>query len=566
MDEVSMLKQLSIRNFALIDNVMVEFQEGFNVLTGETGAGKSILLDSIGILCGNRASGDFIRKGESKAEVEGTFLLAGEVLERFLALDLGEPEEGLLYLSREISRTGSNKCRLNGRSIPLAAYQQVGRLLFDIHGQNQEQSLLSRDRQLDLLDRYIVLKHQSGRILAEVREQAVALKSVRQKLQQIRSARSEHLEMLDYYRFALNEIENAGITAGEEASLKEERRRIQNSEKLFKKGEQVYSLLSGNGILGNLDTVIYNLKEMQELDPVQEKSISLLENAYYEMEAFREDFKGYYQHLEYDEGRLNEIEGRLGELNRLKRKYGGSEEEILRRYGEMSEKLSASEDSEVRIAALEQEEAKLLEQYQEKASLLSARRKEGARSIEAAIRERLQALNIYPDGFSIEFLPEEAGQEKGLETVDFLFSPNPGEGVMPLRKIASGGEVSRVMLAFKGIFAELDFIPTLLFDEIDAGIGGETLTMVARALEGISRYRQVICVTHSAILAAFADLILSVRKESAEGRTTVRITPLMEEEGVIEELSRMLGGKGDFSLAEEQSREMLAFALREKKV
>ena len=566
MDEVSMLTQLSIRNFALIDNVMVEFQEGFNVLTGETGAGKSILLDSIGILCGNRASGDFIRKGESKAEVEGTFLLAGEVLERFLALDLGEPEEGLLYLSREISRTGSNKCRLNGRSIPLAAYQQVGRLLFDIHGQNQEQSLLSRDRQLDLLDRYIVLKHQSGRILAEVREQAVALKSVRQKLQQIRSARSEHLEMLDYYRFALNEIENAGITAGEEASLKEERRRIQNSEKLFKKGEQVYSLLSGNDILGNLDTVIYNLKEMQELDPVQEKSISLLENAYYEMEAFREDFKGYYQHLEYDEGRLNEIEGRLGELNRLKRKYGGSEEEILRRYGEMSEKLSASEDSEVRIAALEQEEAKLLEQYQEKASLLSARRKEGARSIEAAIRERLQALNIYPDGFSIEFLPEEAGQEKGLETVDFLFSPNPGEGVMPLRKIASGGEVSRVMLAFKGIFAELDFIPTLLFDEIDAGIGGETLTMVARALEGISRYRQVICVTHSAILAAFADLILSVRKESAEGRTTVRITPLMEEEGVIEELSRMLGGKGDFSLAEEQSREMLAFALREKKV
>ena len=561
-----MLTQLSIRNFALIDNVMVEFQEGFNVLTGETGAGKSILLDSIGILCGNRASGDFIRKGESKAEVEGTFLLAGEVLERFLALDLGEPEEGLLYLSREISRTGSNKCRLNGRSIPLAAYQQVGRLLFDIHGQNQEQSLLSRDRQLDLLDRYIVLKHQSGRILAEVREQAVALKSVRQKLQQIRSARSEHLEMLDYYRFALNEIENAGITAGEEASLKEERRRIQNSEKLFKKGEQVYSLLSGNGILGNLDTVIYNLKEMQELDPVQEKSISLLENAYYEMEAFREDFKGYYQHLEYDEGRLNEIEGRLGELNRLKRKYGGSEEEILRRYGEMSEKLSASEDSEVRIAALEQEEAKLLEQYQEKASLLSARRKEGARSIEAAIRERLQALNIYQDGFSIEFLPEEAGQEKGLETVDFLFSPNPGEGVMPLRKIASGGEVSRVMLAFKGIFAELDFIPTLLFDEIDAGIGGETLTMVARALEGISRYRQVICVTHSAILAAFADLILSVRKESAEGRTTVRITPLMEEEGVIEELSRMLGGKGDFSLAEEQSREMLAFALREKKV
>lgn len=561
-----MLIELSIRNFALIDNVKVEFGKGFNVLTGETGAGKSILLDSIGILCGNRASGDFIRKGESKAEVEGSFLLEGEILAHYLALDLGEPEEGLLYLSREISRTGSNKCRLNGRSIPLGAYQQVGKLLFDIHGQNQEQSLLSRDRQLDLLDRYITLKHHGGIILSEVRELAGQLKIIRQKLQQIRSAQSQHHEMLDYYRFALNEIEGAGIVAGEEDSLKEERRRIQNSEKLFKKGEQVYSLLSGSGVLGNLDTVIFNLKEMQELDPVQEKAITLLENAYYEMEAFREDFKGYYQGLEYDEARLNEIEGRLGDLNRLKRKYGGSEEEILRRYEEMSEKLSASEDSESRITALEEEEKVILDQYLEKSGQLTKKRQDGARSIESAIQNRLRSLNIYPDGFSIKFLAEEPGLEKGMETVDFLFSPNPGEGVMPLRKIASGGEVSRVMLAFKGIFAELDFIPTLLFDEIDAGIGGETLTMVARTLEGISRHRQVICVTHSAILAAFADLILSVRKESAEGRTAVRITPLTEEADIIEELSRMLGGKGDFALAEEQSRQMLAFALREKKV
>lgn len=566
MDELSMLQELSIKNFALIDNVQVDFKRGLNVLTGETGAGKSILLDSIGILCGNRASGEFIRLGEDKAEVDGTFQLDEEVAQRIRGLDAFNFEENTLYLSREISRTGSNKCRINFKTVSLSLYQQVGSLLFDIHGQNQEQSILSRDKQLELLDKYLSLEEPNKALIREVKDRYSQYNAVKMKLRNLLSGEQEKEDMIAYYEFAIREIDAAELKIGEDQALKEERSRILNSEKLSKKGELVYTLLNNNGILSDLDTVLFTLREMNKIDDSQEKDVALLENAYYELEGFNHSFKSYFSSLEFDEKRMNEIEGRLEELNRLKRKYGNSIEGILGKKEEMAEKIMSAENKDQRIAEYQLRMETTFSDYKEIAEKLTKLRIQGAASIEKAIKDRLSALNIYKDGFEIQFLPLEEPSAVGMEGVEFLFSPNKGEGVKPLRKIASGGEISRVMLAFKGIFAEIDYIPTLIFDEIDSGIGGETLTKVALALSHISVKRQIICVTHSAILAAFADEVLSVRKRQKEDRTVVEITSLTKQEDRIDELSRMLGGQENFLTAREQSREMIMFALKEKKV
>lgn len=561
-----MLKELYVRNFALIDNLQLEFASGFNVLTGETGAGKSILLDSIGILCGNRASSELIRRGEEKALVEGMFLLTEELKEKINSLEVLEVEDDELSLSREISASGSNKCRINYRTVPLAAYQKVGSLLFDIHGQNQEQSILKPDKQLELLDKYISLDKDAAELLKQVGCSFGRWKKHRLELDALLAAEGEREDLLGYYQFAIREIDDAALVEDEEERLKEERNKILNSEKLAKKGDLIYGLLGGDGVLASMDTVLHSLREMSALDPSLEGLHARMEDSYYTLEELNREFKAYYGTLEYDEERINRIEARLELIFRLERKYGRTIGLILDKRGEMQQALDRSENKDALLSQLEEALEAELMVYQDLAGRLARRREAGARLIETGIREKLAALNIYPDGFRIEFSELEEPSPTGGVNVEFLFSPNVGEGVRPLRKIASGGEVSRVMLAFKGIFAEIDSIPTLIFDEIDSGVGGEALLKVAEALEQIGRKRQVICVTHSAILAAFADQVHSVRKETREGRTSVRIESLGDEEALLEELSRMLGGRENFNVAKDQGKEMILFAKKKKRV
>lgn len=561
-----MLKELSIRNFALIDNIQVEFHEGFNVLTGETGAGKSILLDSIGLLCGQRANGDFIRKGEEKALVEGYFELDEEVSQRIKELDLTEIEDRKIWLSREISNTGVNKCKVNYKNVPLGVYQTIGSLLFDIHGQNQEQSILSKDKQLELLDKYIAIEPENQAILEGVAEEYVGYAIAKKELESAKAIASESQEMLSYFEFAIKEIEEAHLEVGEEELLKEEKARITNSEKLSKKSELVNNLLNVNGVISQLDTVIFTLKEMSKMDPLVEAWIDKLEEHYYGIDEINGPFKQYYASLEYDEKRINQIVMRLDEINRLKRKYGNSIEGILEKQDEMSSKIRLTENKDQLIDELTKALEVKKDRYLRNGMKLREARRRGAVAIETAIRGKLEALNIYKDGFAIAFEPLGEPTAGGMDQIEFLFSPNKGEGIKPLRKIASGGEVSRVMLAFKGIFAEIDFIPTLIFDEIDAGIGGDALTKVAIALERIGNNRQVICVTHSAIIAAFAEHMLSVRKMEAGNRTIVEIKALDKEEERIEELARMLGGKNNFLSSIAQGREMISFAKSTKSV
>jgi DNA repair protein RecN (Recombination protein N) len=559
-----MLKELIIRNFALIEKLNIEFSNGLNVLTGETGAGKSILLDSIGILCGRRASSDFIRRGEEKATVEGHFQIEDDLRLLLNSLDLIQIEENEIFMSREISVSGTNKCKINFKTVPLNIYQKIGSFLFDIHGQNQEQSIMSNDKQLELVDKFFKTTNKNNNTLEEVKNIYFEYKKLLFKRKEL--AFNEKEDMIDYYEYAIKEIDDANLSEEEDLKLKEDRTRILNGEKLMKKAGTIYTQLNDNGIVDRLNSVSFVFKEISNLDPSLDSLTVKFADLYYEIESLNEEFKNYYQNLDYDEDRINSIENRISEINKLKRKYGKTVQEIIEKRNEMKDKIKVfSNISQLKID-LEVEISNILDKYTKYAKELSKFRKEAAIQLTTGIKSKLKELNIYENGFDIKFALKEEPGENGVDMVEFYFSPNIGEGIQPLKKIASGGEISRVMLALKGVLAEYDIIPSLIFDEIDSGVGGEALLKVAEALEKIGRKRQVICVSHSAIMGAFSDRIIAVSKKQLEGRTIIEAISLDSENEKIEELSRMLGGKENFNASKEQSKEMILFALSKKKV
>ncbi len=559
-----MLKELRIRNFALIEQLNIEFSIGLNVLTGETGAGKSILLDSIGILCGKRASSELIRRGEDKATVEGYFIIENDLKMLLNNLDLIEIEECEIYMSREISVSGTNKCKINYKTVPLNIYQRIGSFLFDIHGQNQEQSILHNDKQLELVDKFLITTNKENQILQEVKVVYLEYKSLINKRKDL--AFNEKEDMISYYEYAIKEINDANLSEEEDLKLKEDRTRILNSEKLMKKASSIYSQLNENGIVDRLNSVSFTLKEISSLDSTLEALTAKFSDLYYEIDSINDEFKNYYHNLDYDEDRINSIENRIGEINKLKRKYGKTVQEIIEKRNEMEDKIQLFSNITQLKIELEADITDKLAIYNDKAEILSNLRKEAALQLTEGIKNKLKELNIYEKGFDITFSSREEPGDNGKDLVEFIFSPNIGEGVQPLKKIASGGEISRVMLAIKGVLAEFDIIPSLIFDEIDSGVGGEALLKVAEALERIGRKRQVICVSHSAIMGAFSDRIIAVSKKQNDGRTLIEAISLDSENEKIEELSRMLGGKDNFNASKAQSKEMILFALSKKKV
>ena len=559
-----MLRELIIRNFALVEKLNIEFSNGLNVLTGETGAGKSILLDSIGILCGRRASSDFIRRGEDKATVEGHFIIQNDLRLLLNKLDIIEIEENEIFMSREISVSGTNKCKINFKTVPLNIYQKIGSYLFDIHGQNQEQSIMSNEKQLEIVDRFLKTMNKDDYTLEELQGIYLEYKNLLIKRKEL--AFNEKEDMIAYYEYAIKEIDDANLSEEEDLKLNEDRIRIINSEKLMKKANSIYSQLNENGIIDRLSSVSFLLKEISGLDPTLDSLTERFTDLYYEIDSLNEEFKNYYNDLDYDENRINSIENRINEINKLKRKYGKTIKEIADKNNEMKEKIELFANVSQLKIDLEIEISNILKKYTNKANELSDLRNKAVSKLTAGIKGKLRELNIYENGFDIQFAKKEEPSENGMDIVEFYFSPNMGEGVQPLKKIASGGEISRVMLALKSVLAEYDIIPSLIFDEIDSGVGGEALLKVAEALEKIGRKRQVICVSHSAIVAAFADTVLAVNKRQIEGRTIIETKNLESEDEKIEELSRMLGGKKNFNASRMQGKEMILFALSKKKV
>ena len=568
-----MLTELNIKNFAIIDQLHVEFGPGLNVLTGETGAGKSILVDAINLLLGSRASPEMIRTGQEEASVEAFFDLEGEkaleILDR-LAL---EKADGLL-IRRLIQRSGKSRAYLNGSSITLHMLEGLGQELINIYGQHEHQDFLDPLRHIDILDRstdLLPLRQAFQEVYAQWAQATSALAELTARQKQ----RSDRLELLS---FQSKEIRRANLKPGEEEEQISERARLIHAEKLHTLAHQGAEVLYGEGgsVVERLKSTLQRLREGAKIDPSLAPCVPAVESALFQAEDVASFLRSYAEKILFDPGRLEAIEARLDEINKLKRKYGASIGEVLAFKEKIDQEQKGLESLEEKISELEKSTSTLYVRALASAAELSQRRKKIARELSSKVEAELSTLGMKKVRFGVQIETEPpqgpAGSredreqtprlnEKGMDRVQFLISPNPGEELKPLAKIASGGELSRIMLAMKRIFAEEAWVKTLIFDEVDAGIGGGIAEVVGRKLKEISSRHQVFCITHLAQIASLADTHYRVFKKNQAGRTYVEVTPLNKAER-LEEIARMLGGLKITEKTLDHAREMLKNALK----
>jgi DNA repair protein RecN (Recombination protein N) len=552
-----MLYELSISDFAIIESLTLRFSPAFNVLTGETGAGKSIVVDAVSMLLGARADTGYVRTGSEESRIEGVFhpspeiqRTLGPVLAEYGLVDDGD----VLILAREIRRSGKSVSRVNGRAVALAVLREIGGHLVDIHGQGDHLSLLRVREHVNFIDRYAGLDEERLAITAVVAK----LRRVRSSLAKLLRDERELARRVDLLEYQLKEIRAARLEAGEEEELSRQRHLLANAERLSLLADAAYrSLYEGEeGSPSTLDAMgaaLEQLKALARLDSELSELHDSLEASSYQVEEIARNLRTYRDEIEYDPARLRKVEERLDLIYGLKRKYGDSVEYVLRYADEAAQELDQITHSEERIAELRAEEVGLLEQVAELGQSLSSLRREAAQRLEQAIEADLDDLMMKEARFQAQFrwVESEDGLEidgkryafdgTGLDKVEFLVSPNLGEPPKPLVKIASGGETSRLMLAMKSVLTAADPVPTLIFDEIDSGIGGRAGGVVGSKLWELSRCHQVLCVTHLAQMACFADAHYSVAKETVGDRTTTSATEL-EGDRRVEELALMLDG------------------------
>jgi DNA repair protein RecN (Recombination protein N) len=555
-----MLRHIAIENFALISRLELEFEAGLNLISGETGSGKSILVDAVGLLVGTRASQEMIRQGFETARVEGLFCCAHDPrLARRLA-ELGIPDAaGELSVRREISLTGSNRIYLNDRLVTLGTLASLGGLLVEIHGQHSQQQLLSPSSHLEFLDVY------AG---AEPLRQTVAgafssMQEARRELTAIRDSEQERLQRLDLLRFQLQDIDRLGLTPGLDQELEAERSLLSSAERRLEAASELFQSLYEEeaAVLQRLDRLVRRAEELARLDPHCEDWIARLQEGRYALEEVALQARDYLGRVEFDPRRLEQIEERLDEIAKARRKYGATVEEILRRREQIAGELERLDSREMEASRLESELKDLEMAYQRSAAELSARRHQAASRLAAAVERELAELAMQQTVFQVALTPA-APSENGLETAEFLISPNPGEEPRPLARIASGGELSRIMLALKTVVKGDTGPPTLVFDEVDSGIGGRAANSLGQKLGEVARRRQVFCVTHLPQLAAFAHQHFRVDKQVRDGRTEIVIQRL-DEAGRIEELARMLAGDRASDTTLRQARELLTQGRRQ---
>ena len=571
-----MLRQLTITNFAIIDRLELALEPGLNVLTGETGAGKSIVIDAVGSLLGSRLGPEFIRTGADQAHVEGIFDTPTEgLLPPLLAeQDLGDDDDSAqLIVARALNKSGRSVARVNGRAVPLAQLQQVGHHLIDIHGQSEHLSLLRVQLHIDFLDGYAGLRSARANFGAQV----AVIRQVRRELDELLRDERELARRMDLLRFQTDEIGAAELRSGEEDELKRERHLLANAERLSAAADSAYKLLyaseddspSATDLLGQ---AAIQLAELARLDPATEPLAKNVEEVSYQIEDVVRSLGSYRDEIEYNPARLEAVEERLNVIKSLKRKYGGSVDEVLRFGERAAAELEAIGNRDERVAELRQRESKLLAELGLVAEALSGQRQIAAASLAREVERELADLNMARSRFQVAIrrqpapdgLPGADGQSyafeaTGIDRVEFMISTNPGEPEKPLARIVSGGETSRLMLALKTILARADFVPVLIFDEIDVGIGGRSGYVVGQKLAGLARERQVICVTHLPQIACFADAHFSIAKQIEGERTATRIARLNEEERVAE-LAVMLGGDSDSVSAQANARDLLGRA------
>ncbi|KRT71290.1 MAG: repair protein recN (Recombination protein N) protein [candidate division NC10 bacterium CSP1-5] len=560
-----MLREIAIRHFTVVDQVRANFGFGLNVLTGETGAGKSIVISALSLALGARGDTELIRSGEGEAVVEAAFAIpdAGPVQDLLAAQGIPMPEEDDLVVRRHLAREGRSRAYVNGTMTGVAMVKALGEHLVDILGQHESVLLQNPRRHLELLDAFGVLTEEVQDYQALYRRWQ-ALNAERDALQQGEREKAQRKDLLEHQ---IREIDAAHLTEGEEEAVQAERAILTHHEKLLLAVEEAYGRLEGDerGMLSTLFAVEARLREAGRIDARLSPVGAMADEAKTLLKEVVLALRDYRDRLDFDPRRLEAIEERLHILSRLKKKYGVTAGEILA-YGERAAlELKRLEGAEERLVSLDGEIRGAEEALWERGERLSSGRAEAAKRLAQAVVGELKQLGMARADFRVE-LKRVAGEDRrgslrptGLEEAEFLFAPNPGEGFRPLGKIASGGELSRTMLALKNILASVDQTPTLLFDEVDAGIGGSMAEVVGKKLWRVSRERQVICITHLPQIAAFADVHLRVEKKVERGRTEARVLPLAEEERV-EELGRMLGGSEKSTTPFKHARELLRAA------
>ncbi len=557
-----MLSHIQIRNFALIDDLSLQLEEGFSVLTGETGAGKSIIIDAITAVLGERLSADMIRTGADRATVEASFDVSTNSATQAKAAELGiEIEDGQILISRELFQGGKTQGRINGRLSTISMLKDLTSGMIDIHGQHEHQSLLSVEQHLEIIDQWC------GESVTELRGKVknlhTELRSLNSELEQLKSDERERARLLDLYEFQRTEISSANLSPGEDEELLLVRSRLANAERLRELACGVYSAINGSeGIEGGatdmLSAALVQLKAMAEVDESLATTVQDLETALYAAEQAQSAVLTYRDRVESDPSELESVEDRLDLIRTLKRKYGDTIEEIILYGKNVAAKTNDLTHSEERAAELLEKIENVQDKMLGSARRLSDERKAGASKFAEAVKEQLNDLAMENTQFDVSF-EEVSPSEKGIDSAEFVISPNPGEPLKPLAKIASGGEISRVMLALKTVMAGADAVPTLIFDEIDTGIGGRTAQVLGQKLQAVAQTAQVLCVTHLPQIASCADIHYSVEKTVENGRTVVRINR-MEGDGRVEETARMLSGSEQSVAAIEHAKDMLAAA------
>lgn len=559
-----MLRELSIRNFAIIEDLTVSFYEGLTVLTGETGAGKSIIIDAVHLLAGGRGSQEFIRHGAKKAELGGLFQIPSDTHPIYEKLEEAgiEAEEGTIILRRDLNENGKSVCRVNGKLVPLAVLREIGGSLIDIHGQHENQELMDEKRHINLLDQFAA--QEIAPVKAEYERAYEAYRACKKELNALSLDEQRTAQRIDLYQFQLNELQEAALNESEEEALLEERKRLQNFHKIFERANIAYEAISGESkgldFIGNAMTALEDVSEIDSSFKEASESVSssfyALQDAMYQIQSIIDD-------LEFDPERLNEVEHRLTTYQNMRRKYGATIEEVLQYQEKIEKELQTLVNRDEVIQEKQLHLVKLEADLDVFAKQLTTIRKRYAEQLAAAIMEQLRVLHMEKAQFIVNFEALAQFEENGKDDIVFYISTNVGEPPKSLPKIASGGELSRMMLALKTIFSSATGITSIIFDEVDTGVSGRVAQAIAEKIADISVNSQVLCISHLPQVAAQADQHYYIRKDVDNDRTYTTITNI-QGDARIEEVSRMMSGAEITEATLQHAKELLAMAQQRK--
>lgn len=559
-----MLQELVIHDFAIIEALRVDFNNGMTVLTGETGAGKSIIIDAVGLLAGGRGSADFIRTGAKKCTLEGIFVVDDIDMIRAKLTDFGIPQEDdTVLLQRDINKNGRSICRINGHLVNTTILKRIGEMLVDIHGQNEHQELMFPEKHLGMLDHFA--QHKVTPILTKYRQQYETYQKLVKTLKQRQDHEQEWAQRLDMLKFQTSEIEAANVQVDEEAQLINERDRLENFQRINESLGTSYQALNGDGqnTIDQLGVAMSAMQDIAALDPAYEKVSESINDAFYELQDAASEISNQMDDLSWDESRLNAIEKRLETLTELKHKYGPDLKAVLTYYAKIKRELDEMTHADADNDDLDQRVTDIKTTVIATAQQLSKIRHKAAQQLTQAVQKELADLYMDKAQFSVMFLDNQQLFSKGLDSVEFYIQTNPGESSKPLAKIASGGELSRIMLAIKTIFSRNEGVTSIIFDEVDTGVSGRVAQAIANKIELIGQTSQVLCITHLPQVAAMADFQLLIQKKIQDDRTTTSVT-LLAAKKRVQEIARMIAGTEITTLSLEHAQELLRLADIEK--